>query len=48
VDGVLKAQTTTSSASKAVSLTLGTHSITVQGWDASGATFRSAMTLTKN
>jgi PKD repeat protein len=47
VDGVLKAQTRTASANTVVTLAVGTHLLTVQGWDASGATFRSAMTFSK-
>jgi len=47
VDGSLKVQTNTSSVSKTLSLGVGTHSITVQGWDSSGATFKSAINVTR-
>jgi PKD repeat protein len=48
LDGSLKAQTNTSSISQTLNLGLGTHSITVQGWDSSGAVFKSFMTFTRN
>src|SRR2546423_1575645 len=45
LDGVLKSQTTASSVSISLPLGSGTHVITVQGWDASGATFKSQVTV---
>ena len=48
VDGSLKYQTNTASISRTLSIGIGTHSITVQGWDSSGATFKTAVTLTRN
>jgi len=48
VDGSLKYQTNTASISRTLSFGVGTHSITVQGWDSSGATFKSSVTLTRN
>ncbi len=47
VDGALKLQTKTASASTTVSLAVGTHLIVVQGWDASGAVFKSSMSLAR-
>ncbi len=47
VDGVLKFQTKTASASTTLSLAVGTHLIVVQGWDASGAVFKSSMSVTR-
>jgi PKD repeat protein len=47
LDGVLKSQTTGASTSGPLALTTGKHTITVQGWDKSGATFKSAVVVTK-
>ena len=47
LDGVMKYQTSTSSASVTLPITVGTHQITIQGWDSSGATFKSARTVTR-
>lgn len=47
MDGVLKLQTKTASASTTVPITVGMHAVVVQGWDSSGATFRSASTVTR-
>ena len=46
-DGVLKLKSTTNSASTTLSLNVGKHIITVQGWDFSGATFKSQLTVTR-
>jgi hypothetical protein len=48
VDGFLKYQTNTASISRTLSFGVGTHSITLQGWDSSGATFKTSVTLTRN
>jgi PKD repeat protein len=48
LDGVLKFQSSTSMADATLPITIGTHYITIQGWDASGATFKSAVTVTRN
>jgi hypothetical protein len=48
VDGSLKYQTNTASISRTLAIGVGTHSITVQGWDSSGATFKTSVTLTRN
>ena len=47
LDGVLKFQTSTSTASATLALTTGTHQIVIQGWDSSGATFKAAVTVTR-
>ena len=47
LDGVLKYQSATSSADTTLTIAVGTHQITLQGWDASGATFKSAVTVTR-
>lgn len=47
LDGVLKYQTAGATANTTLAIAAGTHSITVQGWDASGATFKSSFTLKK-
>lgn len=45
LDGVLKAQTANAKANTTLTLSVGTHKITVQGWDASGATFKSSVNI---
>jgi PKD repeat protein len=47
LDGVLKYQSSTSTADTALPINAGTHQITIQGWDTSGATFKSAVTVTR-
>ena len=47
LDGVKKFQSSTNTASVTLSLTTGTHTITIQGWDSSGATFKASRTITK-
>ncbi|HLY92381.1 MAG TPA: PKD domain-containing protein, partial [Candidatus Angelobacter sp.] len=47
LDGVKKYQSSTNTASVTLSISTGTHTITVQGWDSSGATFKSSVTFTK-
>jgi PKD repeat protein len=47
LDGKLKYQSSTSMADTTIFLSVGTHQITIQGWDSSGATFKSAVTVTR-
>ncbi|MGC2696100.1 MAG: PKD domain-containing protein [Candidatus Angelobacter sp.] len=48
LDGVLKYQSSTNIADTTLPLAVGAHQITIQGWDSSGATFKSAVTVTRN
>jgi PKD repeat protein len=48
LDGVLKFQSSTSSADTTLPIAVGTHQIVIQGWDSSGATFKSAVNVTRN
>ena len=48
MDGALKFQSSTSSADTTLSISVGTHQIVIQGWDSSGATFKSAVSVTRN
>jgi hypothetical protein len=48
LDGVLKYQSATGSASATLPIPVGKHQITLQGWDASGTTFKSAVSVTRN
>jgi PKD repeat protein len=48
LDGVLKYKSSTNTADTVLSLSMGTHRITVQGWDSSGAVFKSSVTVTRN
>jgi hypothetical protein len=48
LDGVLKFQSSNASADTTLPLAVGTHQIVIQGWDASGATFKSAVMVTRN
>jgi PKD domain-containing protein len=47
LDGVLKYQSSTGTADTTLSIAVGTHQITLQGWDATGTTFKSAVTITR-
>jgi PKD repeat protein len=47
LDGVLKYKSLTSTADTTLSLSTGTHQITIQGWDSSGAVFKSSVTVTR-
>jgi hypothetical protein len=47
LDGVLKFQSATGTADTTLPIAVGAHQITIQGWDASGATFKSAVTVTR-
>jgi PKD repeat protein len=48
LDGALKFQSSTATADTTLSIAVGTHQIVIQGWDSSGATFKSAVTVTRN
>jgi len=48
LDGVLKFQSSTATADTTLPVTVGTHQIVIQGWDSSGATFKSAVSVTRN
>jgi PKD repeat protein len=48
LDGVLKFQSSTNSADTTLPIAVGTHQIVIQGWDSSGATFKSAVNVTRN
>jgi PKD repeat protein len=47
LDGALKFQSSTGTADTTLPVAVGTHQIVIQGWDASGATFKSAVTVTR-
>jgi len=47
LDGVLKYQSATGTADTTLPVAVGTHQLVIQGWDASGATFKSAVTVTR-
>lgn len=47
LDGALKYQSSTGTADTTLPIAVGTHQITIQGWDASGTTFKSAVTVTR-
>jgi PKD repeat protein len=48
LDGVLKFQSSTGSVDVTLPIPVGTHQIVIQGWDASHATFKSAVMVTRN
>jgi PKD repeat protein len=48
LDGALKFQSSTATVDTTLSISVGTHQIVIQGWDSSGATFKSAVTVTRN
>jgi PKD repeat protein len=48
LDGALKFQSSTATADTTLSISVGTHQIVIQGWDSSGATFKSAVSVTRN
>jgi PKD repeat protein len=48
LDGALKFQSSTGTADTTLPVSVGTHQIVIQGWDASGATFKSAVSVTRN
>jgi PKD repeat protein len=47
LDGTLKFKSTTNTADTTLSLNQGTHQITIQAWDSSGAVFKSSVTVTR-
>ncbi|HLJ28512.1 MAG TPA: PKD domain-containing protein [Candidatus Angelobacter sp.] len=47
LDGVLKYKNSSNSVNISLGLATGTHLIVVQGWDASGATFKAPVTVTR-
>lgn len=47
LDGVLKFQSSNGAADTTLQLSVGSHQITIQGWDSSGATFKSAVSITR-
>lgn len=47
LDGVLKYKSSTSTADTTLSLSTGTHKITIQAWDSSGAVFKSLVSITR-
>jgi PKD repeat protein len=48
LDGVLKFQSPTARADTTLPVAVGTHQVVIQGWDSSGATFKSAVMVTRN
>lgn len=48
LDGALKFQSSTATADTTMPIAVGTHQIVIQGWDSSGATFKSAASVTRN
>jgi PKD repeat protein len=48
LDGVLKFQSSTGIADTTLPVAVGTHQLVIQGWDSSGATFKSAVSVTRN
>jgi hypothetical protein len=48
LDGVLKFQSSMATADTTLSISVGTHQIVIQGWDSSGATFKSGVSVTRN
>jgi PKD repeat protein len=48
LDGVLRFKSSTATADTTLPITVGTHQIVIQGWDSSGATFKSSRSVTRN
>jgi PKD repeat protein len=48
LDGSLKFQSSTATVDTTLPIAVGTHQLVIQGWDSSGATFKSAVSLTRN
>jgi len=48
LDGVLKFQSSTSTADTTLPIAVGTHQLIIKGWDSSGASFMSARNITRN
>jgi hypothetical protein len=47
LDGVLRFQSATGTADTTLPVAIGTHQLVIQGWDSSGATFKSAVNVTR-
>ena len=47
LDGVLKFQSSTATADTTMPIAVGTHQIIIKGWDSSGASFKSAVNVTR-
>ncbi|HSK42547.1 MAG TPA: PKD domain-containing protein [Candidatus Binatia bacterium] len=47
LDGVLKYQSSAATADTTLPIAVGTHQIVIQGWDSTGATFKSAVMVTR-
>jgi PKD repeat protein len=47
LDGVLRFQSATGTADTTLPVAVGTHQLVIQGWDSSGATFKSAVNVTR-
>jgi PKD repeat protein len=47
LDGALKFQSSTGTADTTLPVAVGAHQIVIQGWDTSGATFKSAVSVTR-
>jgi cytoskeletal protein CcmA (bactofilin family) len=47
LDGALKFQSSTGTADTTLPVAVGTHQLVIQGWDSSGATFKSAVNVTR-
>jgi PKD repeat protein len=48
LDGSLKYQSSTATADTTLPIAVGKHQIVIQGWDSTGATFKSAVYVTRN
>jgi PKD repeat protein len=48
LDGVLKYKSSTNTADTTLAISLGTHQLIIKGWDSSGATFKKAVSITRN
>lgn len=48
LDGALKFQSSTATASTTLPIAVGTHQIIIKGWDSSGASFMSSRSVTRN
>jgi hypothetical protein len=47
IDGVWRANATASTIDTSLPITVGTHRVTVQGWDSSGAIFKTSVNVTR-
>jgi PKD repeat protein len=48
LDGALKFQSSTATADTTLPIAVGTHQVIIKGWDSSGASFKSAVSVTRN